>query len=97
MRDELTVALQSRGVKVTTLTCYETLPAVLRADEERILQAADVVFIGAPSAWLVASAFVSANSWVVVPGATTGEVVRRQHERVIEGWGPALREHLLAL
>ena len=97
MRNDLTVALQSRGVKVTPLTCYETLPAVLRADEERILRAADVVFIGAPSAWLVASAFVSANSWVVVPGATTGEVVRRQHERVIEGWGPALREHLLAL
>lgn len=97
MRDELTVALESRGVEVTALSCYETLPAALSADEERLLRAADVVFIGAPSAWFVAKAFVSANSWVVVPGATTGAVVRRQHGRVIEGWGSELREHLLAL
>jgi hypothetical protein len=34
---------------------------------------------------------------VVVPGPTTGVVVREQHERVIEGWGPSLRERLNVL
>jgi uroporphyrinogen-III synthase len=97
MRDELAVALRDRGVEVTVLTCYETLPAVLTSDDEASLRDADVVFIGAPSAWLVAKAFVPANAWVVVPGATTADTVRRQHERVIEGWGPELQEHLLAL
>jgi uroporphyrinogen-III synthase len=97
MREELTVALTERGVDVTTLACYETLPAVLSSDDEGFLRDADVVFIGAPSAWLVAEAFIATNAWVVVPGATTADAVRRQHERVIEGWGPELREHLLAL
>jgi uroporphyrinogen-III synthase len=97
MRDELSEALKDRGVEVTTLACYETLPAVLTSDDEGFLRDADVVFIGAPSAWLVAKTFVSATAWVVVPGATTAQAVRRQHERVIEGWGPELREHLLGL
>lgn len=97
MRGDLAAALHERGVEVTTLICYETLPAVLSSDDETLLRDTDVVFIGAPSAWLVAKAFVSSNAWVIVPGVTTGEAVRRQHERVIEGWGPALREHLGAL
>jgi uroporphyrinogen-III synthase len=97
MRSELATALQARGLSVTTLTCYETVPVVLDEDETKMLREGDVVFIGAPSAWLVAKAFVSANAWVVVPGASTGEVVRREHARVIEGWGPSLREHLRAL
>jgi uroporphyrinogen-III synthase len=97
MRGDLAAALQKRGVEVTTLICYETLPAVLSGDDETLLREADIVFIGAPSAWLVARVFVSPNAWVIVPGTTTGDVVRRQHERVIEGWGPALREHLVDL
>jgi len=97
MRDELTTALEGRGVHVTLLACYETVPAVLTGDDETTLRDADVVFIGAPSAWLVARAFVADSAWVIVPGATTGDAVRRDHERIIEGWGPDLREHLLAL
>jgi uroporphyrinogen-III synthase len=97
MRDELTSALTKRGVDVTTLACYETLPAALTSENESSLRDADVIFIGAPSAWLVAKAFVSDAAWVVAPGVTTGDAVRRDHERVIEGWGPELREHLAAL
>jgi len=97
MRPELASALESRGVAVTKLTCYETLPAVLSDNDEVELRRADVLFIGAPSAWLVAKAFVSETTWVVVPGTTTASSVRREHSRVIEGWGPELREHLRAL
>jgi hypothetical protein len=82
---------------VTKVACYETLPAVLSAEDERQLRAADVVLIGAPSAWQVAEGIVEARAWVAVPGATTGDEVRRSHERVIEGWGPGLKEHLRTL
>ena len=97
MRAELATTLKDRGLDVTTLACYETVPAVLTSEEEGLLRDADVIFIGAPSAWLVASAFVPDAAWVVVPGPTTADAVRRQHERVIEGWGPELREHLLSI
>ncbi|MHB8380156.1 MAG: uroporphyrinogen-III synthase [Acidimicrobiales bacterium] len=96
-RDELSTELKDRGVDVVTLACYETVPAVLTSDDEGLLRDADVILIGAPSAWAMASAFVSPNAWVVVPGPTTAGVVRRRHQRVIEGWGPELREHLRAL
>lgn len=97
MRTELALALRARGIKVDTLNCYETLPAVLSDHDEAELRRAHVVFIGAPSAWKVATSFVGANTWVVVPGSTTAQSVRRDHLRVIEGWGPELREHLRAL
>jgi uroporphyrinogen-III synthase len=97
MREELTATLTDRGVDVTTLACYETMPASLTSDDESSIREADVIFIGAPSAWLVAKSLVAESAWVVVPGSTTGDVVRRDHDRVIEGWGPELREHLLAL
>ena len=97
MREELMSALTKRGVDVTTLACYETLPAVLTSDDESSIRDADVIFVGAPSAWNVAKTLVSDAAWVVVPGATTGDVVRDSHQRVIEGWGPELREHLLGV
>jgi uroporphyrinogen-III synthase len=97
MRDELATALQTQDVAVETLACYETFPAVLTTEEESQLRDADVIFIGAPSAWMVARAVVSATAWVIVPGTTTAGAVRRDHERVIEGWGPQLREDLLRL
>ena len=97
MREELTSVLTKRGVDVTTLACYETLPAVLTSDDESSIRDADVIFVGAPSAWNVAKTLVSDAAWVVVPGATTGDVVRDSHQRVIEGWGPELREHLLGV
>lgn len=96
MRDELATTLAEREVAVEKLTCYETIPAVLTPDEESELREADVVFIGAPSAWLVAHAYLDRRAWVVVPGSTTAGVVTRQHERVIVGWGPGLKDRLLA-
>ncbi|HWD95135.1 MAG TPA: uroporphyrinogen-III synthase [Acidimicrobiales bacterium] len=97
MRDELERSLLARGVVVETLPCYETLPAELTGAEQATLRDADVVFIGAPSAWSVAEDIVSERTLVVVPGATTAAVVGRSHPRVLEGWGPELHEVLESL
>jgi uroporphyrinogen-III synthase len=97
MREELATSLMNRGVVVERLTCYETIPAVLTPNEEIELREADVLFVGAPSAWLVAMVYVDPRTWVVVPGSTTAGVVTRHHERVIEGWGPAVKQYLSAL
>lgn len=97
MRDELTNALAERGVDVTRVTCYETV--VITPSEEQIaqLRGADVVVVAAPSAWQVARSFVLPQTWVVVRGATTGDAVRAEHRRVLESWGPSLRETLATL
>jgi len=97
MRDDLATTLAERGVVAERLTCYETIPTVLTPEQEIELREADVVFIGAPSAWRVASAYLDPRTWAVVPGSTTANVVTRQHERVIVGWSPALKGRLLAL
>jgi uroporphyrinogen-III synthase len=97
MRDDLERGLLARGLVVERLSCYETLPADLSGADQATLRDADVIFIGAPSAWSVAEDFVSERTLVVVPGATTGAAVNRAHERVIEGWGPQLREVLGSL
>ncbi|HEY5265404.1 MAG TPA: uroporphyrinogen-III synthase [Acidimicrobiales bacterium] len=97
MRRELPTILRARGLEVTKLACYETLPTTLSAADEVLLRRADVVLIGAPSAWHVAEGFIDPRTWVIVPGATTGDEVRRFHEHVFVGWGPDLLEHLRAL
>lgn len=97
MRGELTAELRSRQCAVTVLACYETLSLELTEEQRTTLGDADVVLIGAPSAWRVAQSSVVRDTWVVVPGASTGEVVRTAHERVLEGWGPTLRTRLLEL
>jgi uroporphyrinogen-III synthase len=96
-RDELRAALEAKGIHLTSLACYETWPAILNASEEQALRQGDVIFIGAPSAWSVAQGLVRPDALVVVPGATTAEVVRRTHEGVLEGWGLDLRARLTAL
>jgi uroporphyrinogen-III synthase len=96
-RNELRAALDAKGIEVTALACYETSRAILQTSDEKALREGDVVFIGAPSAWSVAQALVRADALVVVPGATTGDIVRQTHERVLEGWGPDLREQLASL
>ncbi len=96
MREELLESLTQRGVVVEKLACYETIPVVLAPEEEIELREADVVFIGAPSAWLVAMTYVDPRTWVVVPGSTTARVVARHHERVLVGWNPTLKDRLLA-
>ncbi len=96
-REELRDALSARGIESVVVPCYETVPAELSAHDEHTVRDADVIFIGAPSAWTVAQRLVRTDAVVVVPGATTGEIVRRSHERVLEGWGAELRSRLAAL
>jgi uroporphyrinogen-III synthase len=97
MRDELAKELLGRGLVVETLACYDTVPAALSGTDEAALRDADVVFIGAPSAWAVAEDFVGRDALVIVPGATTAAEVCRHHARVFEGWGPQLRTLLRGL
>jgi uroporphyrinogen-III synthase len=93
-RDELRAALEAKGLEVVALACYETWPAMLRASDDQTLREGDVIFICAPSAWAVAQGLVRPDAVVVVPGSTTGEIVRASHGNVIEGWGPDLKEGL---
>jgi hypothetical protein len=79
------------------VACYETIGVTLGPSEQAALHSADVLFIGAPSAWAVARAYVTSDAWVVVPGPATGAEVRPEHARVIEGWGPHLRTDLAGL
>ena len=97
VREELADDLRSRGLAVSLVACYETRAMALSDADTDVLASADVVLIGAPSAWSVASEFVAPSAWVIVPGVTTGEVVRRDHERVLEGWGPALGDLVRSL
>lgn len=96
MRPELADDLRTRGLVVATIACYETRPIVPDEIGRAALGAADVVFIGAPSAWASAKGVVPEAAWVVVPGASTARSVRADHARVLEGWGPSLRTRLLA-
>ncbi len=93
-RDELTRRLTDRRLVVARLSCYETRPREPDAAGAAALARADVVLVGAPSTWAVARAYVGASAWVVVPGATTARAVAADHARLMEGWGPSLRERL---
>ena len=95
MREELSEDLRGRGLDVVVVRCYETRPRTLDDDERRIVTRADVVFVGAPSAWSVLRDVVAPTAWVVVPGETTAGVVRSTHPRVLEGWDPSLRQRLV--
>ena len=97
MRDELSDALAARGVEVVRVACYETLAVSLSDADVGALRRADVVLIGAPSAWRVAQPHVGPSTWIVVPGATTADAVRRDHGRVIEQWGAGLGDALSSL
>jgi uroporphyrinogen-III synthase len=98
-RRELELALARAGQRCDTLVCYETRGRELSAEEARRLERCDVVFIGAPSAWRVARPHVTPSAWVLVPGTTTADEVRVDHDRVLVGWShdfPAAWEHLSA-
>lgn len=97
MREELATALRAKGFEVVTIACYETNGVSLSASDTQALRDADVLFVGAPSAWALAREHVSDDAWVVVPGTTTGAVVRADHPPVIEGWGPHLVTQLAEL
>ena len=96
-REELGAALRANGLDVEVVACYETLERTLTLSDAATLRGADVVFIGAPSAWRVACDAVASDAWVVVPGATSAAAVLADHPRVIEGWGPHLRTRLAEL
>jgi uroporphyrinogen-III synthase len=97
MRGELAEALRAKDLEVALLTCYETIGVTLNEIEKTTLRGADVIFIGAPSAWSVVREYVPDRSWVVVPGTSTAAVVLTDHQRVLEGWGPHLAETLRGL
>jgi uroporphyrinogen-III synthase len=97
MRTELASALRAKGLEVVAVACYETVGLDVSPGDAQRVRHADVLFIGAPSAWSVARELVAAATWVVVPGASTASDVRRDHDRVIEGWGPDLRTRLVDL
>ena len=86
-RRELSDALSQRSLDVSRVECYRTREIELSHDEAQQLSLAQVVFIGAPSAWRVASTYVTPDAWVLVPGHTSLEAVRRDHARVLVGWG----------
>jgi uroporphyrinogen-III synthase len=96
-RGEMRSSLLAKGLEVLSVSCYETIPLTLEATDVTKVQSADVLFIGAPSAWAAVREFVGAGTWVVVPGATTAAIVHQSHARVLQGWGPALATRLLEL
>jgi uroporphyrinogen-III synthase len=97
MRTELPTLLRAKGLTVVAVACYLTVAVPLTSKDAQRVRDADVLFIGAPSAWSVARDVVSGDTWVVVPGASTAADVRRDHQRVMEGWGPDLRSRLVEL
>ena len=96
MREELGDDLRSRGMEVAKVACYETRPIPPDEIGRRLIAEADVVVIGAPSAWAVAREFVAPTSLVVVPGESTARSVEVDHERTLVGWGPSWRVALAA-
>jgi uroporphyrinogen-III synthase len=97
MREGLATSLREKGFEVVTIPCYETVGVPLGASDAETLRDADVLFIGAPSAWAVAREHVAIDTWVVVPGSSTAAIVRAEHPRVVEGWGPDLATRLTEL
>lgn len=89
-REELPAALRARGLVVTRVAAYDTVAAAVDDGAAWALARADVVVIAAPSAWGVARRYVGSAAWVVVPGETTAEAVRRDHARVVVAWGEGL-------
>ena len=86
-REELWSVLRERGRDPYRIGCYRTRGVTLDPPDRATIGRADVVFIGAPSAWRIARDLVGARAWVVVPGATTRDAVAGDHPRVLVGWG----------
>jgi uroporphyrinogen-III synthase len=81
-RAELADGVAMRGLSFTHVTCYSTRPRVLDGLEQEKLNLGDIIAISAPSAWQVAKEHVRTSTMIVVPGATTADAVRADHERV---------------
>ncbi len=94
-RPELPAELRRRGIEVRVVSLYRTEARTLEESERRVLREADVVVVGAPSAWRVLRADIEPRTFVVVPGETTRAEVARDHQRVLVGGGadwPAVRD-----
>jgi uroporphyrinogen-III synthase len=85
-RPELGATLDARGLAWTAVPCYETVALHLDEGARAALASAEVVVVGAPSAWAVARGLVAPDAIVAVPGDTTAEAVRADHARVVVGW-----------
>ena len=96
-RRELTESLTARALTWTLVECYETVPLALGPEERHRLAVADVVVVGAPSAWAVVAGSVEPDAWVVVPGETTRAAVAADHPRVVVAWGAGATETLARL
>jgi uroporphyrinogen-III synthase len=95
-RPELEASVREKGLSFFSAACYETTARLLSATEKATLQEADVILIGAPSAWRVAKECISARTWVLVPGEGTADEIRPDHERVSVAWGSELKHFLEA-
>ena len=90
MRHELSDELNSKAVPTVRVWCYETVGAELDQKQRDELSSADVVIIGAPSAWKVAKPHVRSEAWVIASGEITASEIRDDHNRVKIGWGKSL-------
>jgi uroporphyrinogen-III synthase len=90
-RDELAQGLAARGVGLEAVACYRTVLRALTTQEREILAHAQVLFVGAPSAWTAVQGLVSPETVVVTSGETTGSLVRGTHPTVFVGWGEETR------
>jgi uroporphyrinogen-III synthase len=90
MRHELSDELSKRNIVADRVWCYETVGAALDQEQQDELASADVVIIGAPSAWKVARDLVREDAWVIASGEITASEIRDDHNRVKIGWGKSL-------
>ena len=81
-RAELTDTLRERRVEFDSVVVYSTVERQLSKIEQQQLATADIVVISAPSAWRVASKFVSVACDVVTTGPTTLSTVQAEHPNV---------------
>lgn len=86
-RPELATLCRERGLRHEHCVAYDTLPRSLTDDDRTALSRADVVLVSAPSAWSVVGPFVRSDATVIVRGATTADVVRQQHAKVVVARG----------
>jgi uroporphyrinogen-III synthase len=89
-RHELDDELAHRGIALLRVTCYETVTARLDIEQRELLAEADVVVVGAPSAWEVARGVIARGATVVALGATTTRAVAQDHDHVVDGGADAL-------
>ena len=92
---ELEAYLGERAITNLSVPCYETVARQLSPSEQLAIASANIIFVGAPSAWRVVEPWLVDTALVVVPGATTAAQVGARFE-VMEGWNYQLASRLRA-